>query len=814
MGRLRLAVTACVVALCAVPASASARDFAGTALNIIPSGQFGSVPIPAGADRQARMYDGLTPLFGSVSTSDLFRYFKSERFSSAGRRERIPGHPGIRLVRDGFHVPHITGRTRNDVTFAAGWVVAEDRGLLLQVARGPGRVAALDAPGIDAFGLVTSVRTFIASRQADRLLSREDAMLRSYGKRGRRVLADLNSFVAGINAYLRFTHSSNPRWTRNDVYGINALAGFLFGRGGGDETSRAMLLNGLQQRLGAAQGLRTWNDLREIQDPEAVVTSPGRFPYGSTSSRRGNVPIDNGSFQRFDSSGGAAAAATHRSASASNFLIVGRRASATGHPLFVAGPQIGYFYPGLTGELDLHGGGFDARGAVSGFGPYVFIGRGQNYAWSLTSAGSDVIDQYAETLCNGDDLHYMYRGRCLAMGRVDVGLLKGSGGKPDHEVVFNTTVHGPVIGYATTGGRRVAIASKRSSAGRESAWNLFFEGMDTHQGATPRSFLRLAAVSPYTFNVSYANDRDIATFSAGLLPKRAPGVDSGLPTNGTGGFEWRGHLSPAQHPQSVDPPSGQLVNWNNKPALGFAAADDEYRYGSIFRVLMLERGIAQHKRRGKITLAGVVGAMNQAATTDLRDVVMLPVIKAVLDGGPAPNARDAQLLQLLDQWRARGGSRLDRNLDGLIDDPGAAIMDAVYGRWATKLFEPTLGTPLTDQLGRLLNRDSTSACDFECGWNSYIDKDLRTELGRPVRGRYSMRYCGGGDLARCRADLWAALDDAGNQLAAQQGSDPSAWRASATAERIRFAPGVLPLTMRYTNRPSGIQQVLTFNGHP
>ena len=32
-------------------------------------------------------------------------------------------------------------------------------------------------------------------------------------------------------------------------------------------------------------------------------------------------------------------------------------------------------------------------------------------------------------------------------------------------------------------------------------------------------------------------------------------------------------------------------------------------------------------------------------------------------------------------------------------------------------------------------------------------------------------------------------------------------------ERITFAPGLLPYTMRYTNRPSGIQQVIEFRGH-
>ena len=38
---------------------------------------------------------------------------------------------------------------------------------------------------------------------------------------------------------------------------------------------------------------------------------------------------------------------------ASNFLLVGGKRSATGHPLFVGGPQIGYTYPGLTLEADI-----------------------------------------------------------------------------------------------------------------------------------------------------------------------------------------------------------------------------------------------------------------------------------------------------------------------------------------------------------------------------------------------------------------------------------------------------------------------------
>ena len=99
------------------------------------------------------------------------------------------------------------------------------------------------------------------------------------------------------------------------------------------------------------------------------------------------------------------------------------------------------------------------------------------------------------------------------------------------------------------------------------------------------------------------------------------------------------------------------------------------------------------------------------------------------------------------------------------------------------------------------------------GWHIYMDEDLRTLLGRRVKGAYQTRFCGNGDLAACRDALWTALQAAGDELAAAQGPDPAAWRADATHERITFEPGLLSFTMRYTNRPSGIQQLITFTGH-
>ena len=42
----------------------------------------------------------------------------------------------------------------------------------------------------------------------------------------------------------------------------------------------------------------------------------------------------------------------------------------------VAGPQIGYYYPGLTLEVDLEGPGISQRGVTAApFPGYMFIGR-------------------------------------------------------------------------------------------------------------------------------------------------------------------------------------------------------------------------------------------------------------------------------------------------------------------------------------------------------------------------------------------------------------------------------------------------------
>src|SRR3954469_8267910 len=753
---LRRTSLAIAAAFLAVAAPAAAKDYAPDALNIIPSGQYGGFPAAAGADQQALMYDGLTPLFDQVTPADLTKYFKTEALGAPGspgptRVEPTP-RKGVTLIRDAFNVPHITGKTRDDVTWAAGWVLEEDRGLLLAQGRYPARMAALDAPGINAFGLVTGLKTVTVTKQADRMIDRaQTGALKKAGKEGRAMLHDIDVYVKGINARLKFEKSKQKPFTRVDVYAVNALAGQIFGQGGGDESRRSQLLSGLTKRLGAGPAKTIFDDLSEHMDEDTPTTITKRFPYEQVpSSSAGNAIIDPASTNAKTNRALANSAKSRRYAS--NFLMVGANRSATGHPLFVAGPQIGYFYPGLTLEMDLKGPGIEARGAAMPGGPGdILIGRGQDHAWSLTSAGSDTNDQFVETLCGNSKTKYMYKGKCRKMGLVNAGTIAGDGGGP---VNYRTTVHGPVQGYAKSGGKTVAVTFKRSSYGKDILWQIMFKRLSTNQVSGLKSFYSAAATSPFTFNVAYADEKNIPPSSAGLLPIRDKRVDPRLPTKGTGKYEWKGFLSANGHPHQANPPSGKLVNWNNKPAKGFGSSDSEWSYGSIHRVQMLNAGIDAKQTHA---LASVTSAMNKAATQDLRDTgSFLDGITAVLDSpGPAPSARALAMEQYLKDWRPQGSNRLDKDLDGSIDaGPAPAIMGYVYPEIADAVLAPVLG-PQLQQLSDLEGVNNSSGSGFTGGRIYYVDKDLRQLTGlAQFKSPYKTRFCGGGDLATCRASLW------------------------------------------------------------
>jgi hypothetical protein len=301
-------------------------------------------------------------------------------------------------------------------------------------------------------------------------------------------------------------------------------------------------------------------------------------------------------------------------------------------------------------------------------------------------------------------------------------------------------------------------------------------------------------------------------FTSGRLPKRPKGTDPGLPADGTGDYEWQGYEGKKTHPKGKNPRSGAIVNWNNNVAKGFGAADNAWgRAGSAARVDLLTRNLRKLENSGRWDLLAVTSAMNAAATQDIRAIDTVPLLARLLDGTTPPNPQAAQMLSVMKDWRVEGGSRLDVDLDGKIDHPGAASMDGAWTMIADALMKRRLG-PQLDELNSLFSRFDQPPGGQYNGWYQYAERDLKKLLGSKVKAPFKVDYCGKGNLNRCQDDVWAAFAAAGQELEKQYGSaNPAEWFADATAERISFVP--LPLAnMRYTNRPSGIQQVISFTG--
>src|SRR5262249_20087273 len=121
----------------------------------------------------------------------------------------------------------------------------------------------------------------------------------------------------------------------------------------------------------------------------------------------------------------------------------------SGNSLAVMGPQLGYFYPEIVQQIDLHGPGINAQGiAVPGLAMYILIGRTPDYAWSLTSAGHDVRDVYVEQLCEPDNspptrdsTHYLFNAQCRAMDSFNTGTLFNTATPSDTPPTYNPTLH-------------------------------------------------------------------------------------------------------------------------------------------------------------------------------------------------------------------------------------------------------------------------------------------------------------------------------------------------------------------------------------
>ncbi|WNM34152.1 penicillin acylase family protein [Streptomyces sp. Li-HN-5-11] len=881
-------------------AATASNDYCGgQCSDILPPGENGNATLaqillnqafgtqPDHADDQLGLYANLAKGYSGLTDAKINSFFNDASFGvpsdQVASTEKPAGRTDVTIVRDKkAGVPHITGTTRYGTEFGAGYAAAEDRLWLMDVFRHVGRGQLTPFAGGAAAnqGLEQEFWRNAPYSEADLQAQIDNAVARN-GARGQQALADANAYLAGINAYIDASDSGRyfpgeyvltghkdsitnagtiDHFKITDLVALGSVVGSLFGSGGGGEVNNALSLIAAQSKYGVEEGTKVWESFRERNDPEAVLTvhDGESFPYASRPDNpQGEALPDPGSVTQeplvYDRTGSAAtSSATSASATAakttlssakrgmSNALVVSGKYTASGHPVAVFGPQTGYFAPQLLMLQEIQGPGISARGAsFAGLSMYVELGRGQDYSWSATTSGQDIIDTYAVELCQ-DDYHYLYHGTCTAMDKVEEtnawkpttadGTAAGS-----YTMRVWRTKYGPVEYRATVGGKKVAYTTLRSSYLHEADSIIGFQMLnDPDFVKGPQDFQKAAQHINYTFNWFYADSQHTAYYNSGDNPVRAAGVDAEFPVWAQAAYEWKNwdpatntaDYTPASaHPNSID--QDYYVSWNNKQAKDYTTAP--WGDGSVHRGNLLEDRVKKLVAAGGVTRTKLVQAMAEAAQVDLRAEDVLPKLLKVINSSAVTDSTAAAAVSKLQTWVASGAQRTETSAGSktYANADAIRILDAWWPLLVKAEFEPGLGSDLYTAFTNNLPVDespsaahgptgSHAGSSFQYGWWSYVDKDIRAVLGESVQGPLAQKYCGGGSLSDCRDVLISTLKQAAGMTAAQvypgddQCSAGDQWCADSIVQRT--LGGIKHGKISWQNRPT-FQQVVEYTSH-
>jgi acyl-homoserine lactone acylase PvdQ len=876
-------VACCVAFALLAPAAAAQtpRHLDPAFLASIEDAQLHGTVTPPGADNahataEVAAYDDLVQGFPTLTQEELeTRYFKTRLFgpmSDAGRTYKP--RADVTIVRDAkWGEPRVFGETDGAMGFGAGYVGAEDRLALMELARAIGRSETFELAGTAGAWLADAEAARLYGYTEDEWQEQIDRLPREYGKDGADVVAILEEYVRGINAYIADAQKGtiplplgladlgvNPPapWTPRDVVAAVSAVRSLFGAGGGQELRNASVLAGLVEDFGAKGGRAVYEDFRQRDNADGPVHTTKPFPYslreegkldpratavepgapGGPGARAGVRRASSSELatlaerariktERLKVTWGGATLDLSRPNSMSNHMVVGASRSASGHPILIGGPQAGYFSPQILLDYELHSPTIHARGAgFTGLSALVVLGRTQSYAWTPTAGGSDMIDTYVEKLCDPsggtpteDSRYYEYKGKCVEMDRR---TLRSASDAPPAirdqvpDIVVERSVHGPVVARGTLGGRPIAVARKRSTYLKELDAAVSILKMNRNEATDGDKFVDIFRESHnLSTNWSYANDREIAYVHGGLYPKRPPQADPDLPVWGTGEWEWE-----------TDSRGNEVYVGRDGVPHEVAPARDYFvswnnRPAPRWSAADAQWGHSSIYRadlledqileeRKPITPVRIVQMMEKAGLTDLRGRYVAPLALRVLERAGPLGERERRMVELLREWIAEGALRRDGDRDGSYDKTAAvAIMDAWWEKLIRAVYDPVLENASRIPLG-FDNAPGPTGSAYQDGWYGYLWTDLSMVLGDKVKSPTSRVYCGGSkEGPGSLGECAKRVRDSLVAAADELGGDDPG-AWSANAEAERIR--FLPgaaLSMHWVNRPT-TQQIAMF----
>ncbi|MBK8212068.1 MAG: penicillin acylase family protein [Rhodospirillales bacterium] len=571
-----------------------------------------------------------------IATAGLFAggWWLVSSASPATGRQMLPGVAApVEVLRDRWGVPHIFAASEEDAVAALGWVHAEDRLAQMETTRrlGAGRLAEMLGPA--ALPSDRWMRTLglyrLAEQQYPKLSERSRRLLDAYA---RGVNASIAAHKGPLPPEFLLLGITPEPWTAADSLVWLKLMAMRLSVDRRDELLRARLAH----RLSSAQLAALWP--KDTNSPTTIAAT-GAQGYLDDRLLAGTL-----------------AAMPELPAAprgASNAWVLSGARTATGAPILANDPHLSFALPPtwylariVTPEGTLAG------ATAPGF-PAMILGRNDRIAWGLTSSDIDVEDVFVERVDPANPGRYLApAGPQPFTAREETIAVKGQ----DAEIVpVRVTRHGPVISDLAGLPEGIAGRSGASNGGDvvlalAATWldpedrtaDALFELARTSDPVAFRA--AAAAVTAPQQNVFYADvDGNVGFVSAGRIPVRPPGSGD-LPVEGWSGVhDWQGFLPFEAQPQAFNPPSGVLINANNRPVPAdwpypiTGAWDAGFRAARIADVLAAD-----------VPQTPAASSVLQADSVSLMARRLLP---AMLAGLPAPQSATARrAVELLREW--------------------------------------------------------------------------------------------------------------------------------------------------------------------
>lgn len=507
-----------------------------------------------------------------------------------------PQSSGPTITRDAYGVPLIRAASHGEAFFQAGYAVAQDRLWQMETSR---RLARGKMAEVFGSSYVASDKEILQTGYTDEELQQQIDHLSPA------IQESFREYARGVNAWIEEAKKSGlpdgyrkagftpEPWTVLDSAAISVRLLQQFGRGGAGEIRNMALLGYLQgQPKSKDKALDILDDFAWANDPTATTTiakaddhvTPPKFYYADRAAtvkhlamlpKVGLLELMQGiRLASREESTRVAESVAAPFKTGSYCIVVSPGRSATGHPLLLSGPQMGFRTPSIIHEMSISEPGMNVVGMDIPGAPGIVIGHTQNLAWGMTSGVADTDDVFYYPI---DGTGYLLDGTHRDFVKIDRTLhVKGGA---DQTVTQLRTVDGPVV---LRSGAGKAVFVKKTSY-----WMQELNSIEALNGVWHASSASAAdkaiSTAPMSFNFFYAlASGDIGYRYAGRVPVRADGIDPRFPTPGGAQYAWRGFVPTDQMPHVMNPKAGFLANWNNKPVTWWPNFDTPV-WGTIFR---------------------------------------------------------------------------------------------------------------------------------------------------------------------------------------------------------------------------------------